>query len=134
MPMELYSSEAFIRDIVNAISESEGKPLNIGGNHHQGIDRDYAFQLVSKAKKAIEGSFGSSATSPASSRQDVAAEPPPAQAPTGNQIDWSNAASRTAAIRAANERQDVAAEPPPARATKSTPSRARKIAKTSPSG
>jgi hypothetical protein len=55
MPMELYSSEAFVRDIVNAISESEGKPLNIGSTHHQGIDRAYAYQLISEAKKAIEG-------------------------------------------------------------------------------
>ena len=55
MPMELYSSEAFVRDIVNAISESEGKPLNIGSTHHQGIDRTYAYQLIAEAKKAIEG-------------------------------------------------------------------------------
>jgi hypothetical protein len=55
MPMELYSSEAFVRDIVNAISSSEGKPLNIGGNHHEGIDRSYLFQLVSAAKQAVEG-------------------------------------------------------------------------------
>ena len=43
MPMELYSSEAFVRDIVNAISESRGQAAQSGGNHHQGIDRDYAF-------------------------------------------------------------------------------------------
>lgn len=55
MPMELYSSEAFVRDIVNAISESEGKPLNIGSTHHQGIDRAYAYQLIAEAKKAVEG-------------------------------------------------------------------------------
>ena len=55
MPMELYSSEAFVRDIVNAISESEGKPLNIGSTHHQGIDRAYAYQLIADAKKAVEG-------------------------------------------------------------------------------
>jgi hypothetical protein len=55
MPMELYSSEAFVRDIVNAISESEGKPLNIGSSYHQGIDRTYAWQLIAEAKKAIEG-------------------------------------------------------------------------------
>ena len=55
MPMELYSSEAFIRDIANAISESEGKPLNIGGTYHHGIDRAYAYQLIAEAKKAIEG-------------------------------------------------------------------------------
>jgi hypothetical protein len=55
MPMELYSSEALVRDIVNAISSSEGKPLNIGGNHHEGIDRSYLFELVSEAKKAVEG-------------------------------------------------------------------------------
>jgi hypothetical protein len=66
MPMELYSSEAFVRDIVNAISEAEGKPLNIGGNHHQGIDRAYAFQLISDAKRAVEGNAASSAPSPAS--------------------------------------------------------------------
>jgi hypothetical protein len=53
--MELYSSEAFVRDIVNAISSSEGKPLNIGGKHHEGIDRAYVFQLISEAKKAVEG-------------------------------------------------------------------------------
>ena len=55
MPMELYSSEAFVRDIVNAISESEGKPLNFGSTHHQGIDRAYAYQLIAEAKKALEG-------------------------------------------------------------------------------
>ena len=55
MPMELYSSEAFVRDVVNAISESEGKPLNIGSTHHQGIDRAYAYQLIADTKKAIEG-------------------------------------------------------------------------------
>jgi hypothetical protein len=53
--MELYSSEALVRDMVNAISRSEGKPLNIGGNHHEGIDRSYIFQLVSEAKNAVEG-------------------------------------------------------------------------------
>lgn len=103
MPMELYSSEAFVRDIVNAISKSEGKPLNIGGNHHQGIDRDYAFQLISEAKKALEGNIGPSATSRASKA----------------------AASRTAAIKnfmTKIEGQDVAAKPPRARATKKTPS------------
>jgi hypothetical protein len=56
--MELYSSEAFIRDIVNTISSSEGKPLNIGGKHHKDIDRAYAFQLIGEAKKAIEGQSG----------------------------------------------------------------------------
>jgi hypothetical protein len=55
MPMELYSSEAFVRDIVNAISSSEGKPLNIGGNYHKEIDRAYVFQLISEAKKAVAG-------------------------------------------------------------------------------
>jgi hypothetical protein len=65
MPMELYSSEAFVRDIVNAISESEGKPRNIGGNHHAGIDRGYAFQLISDAKKSVEGNAGSSEISAA---------------------------------------------------------------------
>jgi hypothetical protein len=55
MPMELYSSEAFVRDIVNAISRSEGKPLNIGGNDQQGIEREYAFHLISQAKRAVEG-------------------------------------------------------------------------------
>jgi hypothetical protein len=55
MPMELYSSEAFVRDIVNAISNSEGKPLNIGGKHQEGIDRTYIFQLISETKKAVEG-------------------------------------------------------------------------------
>lgn len=58
MPMELYSSEAFVRDIVNAISRSEGRPLNIGGNDQQGIERDYAFSLISQAKRAIEGKAG----------------------------------------------------------------------------
>ena len=103
MPMELYSSEAFVRDIVNAISESEGKPLYIGGNHHQSIDRDYAFQLISEAKKAIEGNIGSSATSPAGKA----------------------AASRTATIKkfmTKLERQNIAAKPPRARATKKAPS------------
>lgn len=66
MPMELYSSEAFVRDIVNAISKSEGKPLNIGGTRHQGIDRDYAYQLITEAKKAIEGNFGQNAAHAAS--------------------------------------------------------------------
>ncbi|MGI4950292.1 MAG: hypothetical protein ACRYGM_00640 [Janthinobacterium lividum] len=70
MPMELYSSEAFVRDLVNAISKSEGRPLNIGGRH-QGIDRDYAFRLISEAKKAIEGSYGQA--KPAPSVQDAAA-------------------------------------------------------------
>jgi len=69
--MELYSSEAFVRDLVNAISKSEGKPLNIGGGRHQGIDRDYAFRLISEAKKAIEGSYGQA--TPAPSGQDAAA-------------------------------------------------------------
>ena len=55
MPMELYSSEAFVRDIVNAISNSEGKPLNIGGKRHEGIDRTYLFQLIGEVKKAVEG-------------------------------------------------------------------------------
>jgi hypothetical protein len=58
MPMELYSSEAFVRDIVNAISSSEGKPLNIGGNYHKDIDRAYVFQLISEAKKAVDGQRG----------------------------------------------------------------------------
>jgi hypothetical protein len=66
MPMELYSSEAFVRDIVNAISEAEGKPLNIGGNHHQGIDRDYAFRLISDAKRAVEGNAASAQPTPES--------------------------------------------------------------------
>ena len=130
MPMELYSSEAFVRDIVNAISESEGKPLNIGSTHHQGIDRAYAFQLISEAKRAIEGNTGPSAANPASSRQDAGSASPPDQAPAANQTDWSNADSRAAAIRAANEGRDAAAEPPPAQATKRTASpRTRKTAK-----
>lgn len=132
MPMELYSSEAFVRDIVNAISESEGKPLNIGSTHHQGIDRDYAFQLISEAKKAIEGKFGPSASSPSSNRQDVEAAPP-AQAPSENEVDWSNAASRAAAIKTANERQNVMAELPPAQAEKNALlPKTRKTAKTPP--
>lgn len=101
MPMELYSSEAFVRDIVNAISESEGKPLNIGSTHHQGIDRDYAFQLISEAKKAIEGNTGLSAADPASGA----------------------AASHTAAIEkfmTKVEHQDTAVKQPRARAAKRT--------------
>jgi hypothetical protein len=58
MPMELYSSEAFVRDIVNAISSSEGKPLNIGGMQHKDIDRAYVFELIAEAKKAVEGQSG----------------------------------------------------------------------------
>ena len=99
MPMELYSSEAFVRDIVNAISKSEGKPLNIGGMRHQGIDRAYAFGLISEAKKAIEGNVGSSGASPASEA----------------------AASRTAAVKKFMTRlqhQDAAPKRPRARATK----------------
>src|SRR6185437_11244959 len=65
MPMELYSSEAFVRDIVNAISRSEGKPLNIGGNDQHGIERDYAFLLISQAKRAVEGNAGSEGSKPA---------------------------------------------------------------------
>jgi len=57
--MELYSSEAFIRDIVNAISRSEGKPLNIGGNDQRGIEREYAFLLISQAKRAADGNASS---------------------------------------------------------------------------
>jgi hypothetical protein len=53
MPMELYSADAFARDLVNAISESEGKPLNTGSGFHEGIDREYAFRLISEAKRAI---------------------------------------------------------------------------------
>ena len=101
MPMELYSSEAFVRDIVNAISRSEGRPLNIGGTRHGGIDRDYAFGLISAARKAVEGHAGSSAASPASEA----------------------AASRTAAIRtfmAKLDHQDAAPKPPRARAAKKT--------------
>ena len=62
MPMELYSSEAFVRDVVNAISKSEGKPLNIGnaGPSHRSVDRAYAFQLITEAKKAVEGNYGAS--------------------------------------------------------------------------
>ncbi len=55
MPMELYSSEAFVRDIVNAISRAEGKPINIGGKHSEAVDRAYVFQLISEAKRALEG-------------------------------------------------------------------------------
>lgn len=105
MPMELYSSEAFVRDIVNAISKSEGKPLNIGGSRHQGIDRDYAFQLASEAKKAVEGTIGLSAPSPASKV----------------------AASRTAAIKklmAKTEVQDGTAKPrrsPPTKKMRPSP-------------
>jgi hypothetical protein len=58
MPMELYSSEALVCDLVNAISKAEGRPINIGGNHHEGIDRDYAFRLVSDSKRAVEGHSG----------------------------------------------------------------------------
>ncbi len=65
MPMELYSSEAFVRDLVNAISNSEGKPLNIGGNHHRGIDRAYAFDLIVQAKRALEGQTDASEPSAA---------------------------------------------------------------------
>ena len=105
MPMELYSSEAFVRDVVNAISKSEGKPLNIGGSRHHGIDRDYAFQLISDAKKAVEGTLGLSAPSPASKA----------------------AAARTAAIKklmAKTEAQDATAKPrrsPPTRKTRPSP-------------
>lgn len=104
MPMELYSSEAFVRDIVNAISRSEGKPLNIGGACHQGIDRGYAFQLISEAKKAIEGNASPSATDPASKA----------------------AASRTEAIKTFMTKidgQDAATKPPRTRAARKTPSR-----------
>ncbi|RYY14042.1 MAG: hypothetical protein EON55_09170 [Alphaproteobacteria bacterium] len=75
MPMELYSSEAFVRDLVNAISKSEGKPMNIGGARHHGIDRPYAFQLITEAKRAVEGNFAPvGAASPAkapASRSDA---------------------------------------------------------------
>ena len=101
MPMELYSSEAFVRDIVNAISKSEGRPLNIGGSRHQGIERDYAFGLISEAKKAVEGNSGSSGAGPASEA----------------------AASRTAAIKTFMtklEHQDAAPKRPRVRATKKT--------------
>ena len=66
MPMELYSSEAFVRDLVNAISSCEGKPMNIGGARHQGIDRLYAFQLITEAKRAVEGNFALTGAAPAS--------------------------------------------------------------------
>ena len=101
MPMELYSSEALIRDLVNAISSSEGKPLNLGGHDHRGIDRTYAYQLIVEAKRAYEGQVGTAAPSAA-----------------GQQ-----AASRTAKIKkfmADLERQEAAAKQPRARAATKT--------------
>lgn len=65
MPMELYSSEALVRDLVNAISNAEGKPLNLGGNHHRDIDRAYAFQLIVEAKRALDGQVGETKPNPA---------------------------------------------------------------------
>jgi hypothetical protein len=102
MPMELYSSEAFIRDLVNAISNSEGKPLNIGGNHHQGIDRLYAYQLIAEAKRAYEGEVGTASLSPAGKK----------------------ASSRTAKIKkfmANLERKEAPPKRPRARAATKTP-------------
>jgi hypothetical protein len=55
MPMVLYTTEELIRDIVNAISSSEGKPVDIGGRTHRDIDRTYVYQLVGEVKKAVEG-------------------------------------------------------------------------------
>ncbi len=55
MPMVLYTSEELIRDIVNAVSSSEGKPVDIGGREHKNIDRTYLYELVAEAKRAVEG-------------------------------------------------------------------------------
>ena len=101
MPMELYSSEAFVRDLVNAISKSEGKPLNIGGPRHQGIDRLYAFQLITEAKRAVEGNF-------ASNGSEHASKPP----------------SRSEAIKKLMtklDKQEAAAKQPRVRAVKKQP-------------
>ncbi len=55
MPMVLYTTEELIRDMVNAISSSEGKPVDIGGREHRDIDRQYLYQLVGEVKRAVEG-------------------------------------------------------------------------------
>lgn len=55
MPMVLYTTEELIRDIVNAISSSEGKPVDIGGREHKNIERAYLYQLIADVKSAVEG-------------------------------------------------------------------------------
>jgi hypothetical protein len=55
MPMVLYTTEELIRDMVNAISSSEGKPVDIGGREHKHIDRAYLYELVAEVKSAVEG-------------------------------------------------------------------------------
>ena len=102
MPMELYSSEALIRDLVNAISNAEGRPINIGGNHHRDIDRLYAFQLIVEAKHAVDGTAATAEVSPAAKQ----------------------AKSRTAKIKkfmADLERKEAAPKKPRARAAAKIP-------------
>lgn len=80
MPMVLYTTEEFIRDLVNAISSSEGKPVDIGGHEHKNIDRSYVFQLISDVKKAVDGQpvsrrrAATSAKTPAVKRQVIPAQ------------------------------------------------------------
>ena len=74
MPMVLYTTEELVRDMVNAISSSEGKPVDIGGREHKNIERAYLYQLVAEVKRAVEGR-------PVPRRRAAAAKTPVTQQP-----------------------------------------------------
>jgi hypothetical protein len=94
MPMVLYTTEELIRDMVNAISSSEGKPVDIGGREHRDIDRAYLYQLVGEVKRAVEGK-------PVPRRRATAAKAAPA---TGQAAIPARARRAIAAAKAAQGR------------------------------
>ena len=55
MPDAIYTREHLIRDVVNTVSSAEGKPVHLGGKHHEEIDRAYILHLVSETVRAVDG-------------------------------------------------------------------------------
>lgn len=73
MSMELCSRNASARGLANAVRWAEGNPLKIRSGFREGIDRVYAFRLISEAERAING--GQTGPSPKGTATAPAAAP-----------------------------------------------------------
>jgi hypothetical protein len=109
MPMVLYTTEELIRDIVNAISSSEGKPVDIGGKEHRHIDRAYLYELLAEVKQAVDGHAVTRRRRTAVARK-TAAHRPIAKAPVAKAPIAKRPAARRPAIPARARKAIAAAK------------------------
>jgi hypothetical protein len=50
-----YTREALIRDVVNAVSQAQKKPINLGGQPAESVNRAYILEVLAEVTRVVGG-------------------------------------------------------------------------------